>query len=155
MFFGRRKRIEVLENEIRTYQMYIKPLEELVREIRAAQHEFDNHLNAILNMHYTIDNYDELVEAQSKYIQNMYSEDTRQLTALLKISDKILAGFLYSKIHDIAIASRIPEQKGMDLPPLIFAQSGAIYFEKQKTQSSNTIKSLIILQNTNIMKTVF
>ncbi|MBE6799629.1 MAG: hypothetical protein E7529_00330 [Ruminococcaceae bacterium] len=39
-------------------------------------------------------------------------------------------GFLYSKIHDIAIASRIPEQKGMDLPPLIFAQSGAIYFEK-------------------------
>lgn len=98
MFFGRRKRIEVLENEIRTYQMYIKPLEELVREIRAAQHEFDNHLNAILNMHYTIDNYDELVEAQSKYIQNMYSEDTRQLTALLKISDKILAGFLYSKI---------------------------------------------------------
>ena len=39
-------------------------------------------------------------------------------------------GFLYSKIHDIAIASRIPEQKGMKLPPLIFAQSGAIYFEK-------------------------
>jgi hypothetical protein len=39
-------------------------------------------------------------------------------------------GFVYSKIHDIAIASRIPEQKGMDLPPLIFAQSGAIYFEK-------------------------
>jgi hypothetical protein len=39
-------------------------------------------------------------------------------------------GFLYSKIHDIAIASRIPEQKGMKLPPLIFAQSGAMYFEK-------------------------
>ena len=26
--------------------------------------------------------------------------------------------------------SRIPEQKGMKLPPLIFAQSGAMYFEK-------------------------
>lgn len=38
-------------------------------------------------------------------------------------------GFVYSKIHDFAIASRIPEQKGMDLPPLIHAQSGAIYFE--------------------------
>lgn len=38
--------------------------------------------------------------------------------------------FTYSKIHDIAIASRSPEQKGMDLPPLIFAQSGAMYFEK-------------------------
>lgn len=39
-------------------------------------------------------------------------------------------GFFYSKVHDIAIASRIPEQKGMKLPPLIFAQSGAMYFEK-------------------------
>ena len=39
-------------------------------------------------------------------------------------------GFLYSKLHDYALASRIPEQKGMKLPPLIFAQSGAIYFEK-------------------------
>lgn len=39
-------------------------------------------------------------------------------------------GFIYSKIHDYAIASRIPEQKGMKLPPLIFAQSGAMYFEK-------------------------
>ncbi len=95
----RRKKIEVLENELKTYQMYIKPLEELVKEIRARQHEFDNHMNAILNMHYTIDNYEGLVEAQSKYIQDMYREDSRQLIALLKISDKILAGFLYSKIR--------------------------------------------------------
>ena len=96
--FDRRKRIEILENEIRSYQMYIKPLEELVREIRARQHEFDNHMNAILNMHYMIDDYDELVNAQAKYIKELYTEDSRQLIALLKISDKILAGFLYSKI---------------------------------------------------------
>ena len=96
--FDRRKKIEILENEIRSYQMYIKPLEELVREIRARQHEFDNHMNAILNMHYMIDNYDELVKAQSEYIKELYTEDSRQLIALLKISDKILAGFLYSKI---------------------------------------------------------
>lgn len=95
---GKRKKIEVLENEIRSYQMYIKPLEELVREIRTRQHEFDNHMNAILNMHYTIDNYDDLVKAQSEYIKGMYTENSRQLIALLKISDKILAGFLYSKI---------------------------------------------------------
>ncbi|MBQ6814848.1 MAG: GHKL domain-containing protein [Lachnospiraceae bacterium] len=97
-FRRRRKRIEILEQELRTYQLYIKPLEELVREIRARQHEFDNHMNAILNMHYTIDTYDELIEAQSQYIRDMYKEDSRQLIAILKISDKILAGFLYSKI---------------------------------------------------------
>ena len=95
---GKRKKIEILENEIRSYQMYIKPLEELVREIRTRQHEFDNHMNAILNMHYTIDNYEDLVKAQSEYIKEMYTENSRQLIALLKISDKILAGFLYSKI---------------------------------------------------------
>lgn len=85
-------------NEIKTYKMYIKPLEELTKEIRARQHEFDNHLNAVLNMHITIDTYDELVRKQSEYIKEMYMEDSRQLIALLKISDKILAGFIYSKI---------------------------------------------------------
>lgn len=39
-------------------------------------------------------------------------------------------GFFFSKIHDFAVAPHIPEQKGMKLPPLIYAQSGAIYFEK-------------------------
>lgn len=97
---SRRKKIAILENEIKTYQMYIKPLEELVKEIRARQHEFDNHMNAILNMHYTIGSYDELVEAQSRYIHDMYREDSRKLTVLLKIRDKILAGFLYSKIKE-------------------------------------------------------
>ena len=114
--FDRRKRIEVLENEIRSYQMYIKPLEELVREIRARQHEFDNHMNAILNMHYMIDNYDELVKAQSEYIKEMYTEDSRQLIALLKISDKILAGFLYSKILSAKSYLKIDlEVKSLDI----------------------------------------
>lgn len=97
--WSRRNKIEVLENEIKTYQMYIKPLEELVKEIRARQHEFDNHMNAILNMHYTIDDYEGLVQAQSKYIQELYNNDSRQLIGILKISDRILAGFLYSKIR--------------------------------------------------------
>lgn len=109
-------------NVIKTYKMYVRPLEELTKEIRARQHEFDNHLNAVLNMHIMIDNYDELVEKQSQYIKEMYIEDSRQLIALLKISDKILAGFLYSKIiaapkyldvnlqvRDFEIISTVPE----------------------------------------------
>ena len=109
-------------NVIKTYRMYVRPLEELTKEIRARQHEFDNHLNAVLNMHIMIDNYDELVEKQSQYIKEMYIEDSRQLIALLKISDKILAGFLYSKIiaapkyldvnlqvRDFEIISTVPE----------------------------------------------
>lgn len=84
--------------ELRMYQLYIKPLEELVKEIRARQHEFDNHKNAILNMHLTIDNYEELVKTQADYIKAIGKDDQKQYMPLLRIRDKVLAGFLYSKI---------------------------------------------------------
>ncbi|MDE7476976.1 MAG: GHKL domain-containing protein, partial [Lachnospiraceae bacterium] len=86
------------EQELKIYKLYIKPMEELTKDIRARQHEFDNHMNAILNMHVTIDNYDELVKAQSAYCKEIYEDKSRCNPALLRISDKILAGFLYSKI---------------------------------------------------------
>lgn len=87
------------ERELKLYKMYIQPLEELVKEIRAKQHEYDNHMNAILNMHLTVDSYEELVEKQSAYIMAVAKEnDSRQYLPLLRISDKVLAGFIYSKI---------------------------------------------------------
>lgn len=86
------------EKELKMYQLYIQPLEELVKEIRARQHEFDNHINAILNMHLTVDNYDELVEKQSQYILETRRDSASKYLPLLRISDKVLAGFLYSKI---------------------------------------------------------
>lgn len=86
------------EEELKIYKLYIHPLEELTKDIRAGQHEFDNHMNAVLNMHVTIDNYDELVAAQSAYCKEIYEAKGVSTPALLRISDKILAGFLYSKI---------------------------------------------------------
>lgn len=86
------------EEELKIYKLYIHPLEELTKDIRARQHEFDNHMNAVLNMHVTIDNYDELVAAQSAYCKEIYAAKGVSTPALLRISDKILAGFLYSKI---------------------------------------------------------
>ena len=78
------------EEELKIYKLYIHPLEELTKDIRARQHEFD--------MHVTIDNYDELVAAQSAYCKEIYEAKGVSTPALLRISDKILAGFLYSKI---------------------------------------------------------
>ena len=86
------------EEELKIYELYIHPLEELTKDIRARQHEFDNHMNAILNMHVTIDNYEELVQAQSAYCKEIYESKEISTSALLRISDKILAGFLYSKL---------------------------------------------------------
>ncbi|WP_286153396.1 sensor histidine kinase [Sporofaciens musculi] len=87
------------ESELKLYKHYIRPLEELVKEIRAKQHEFDNHVNAILNMHLTVNDYEELVARQSAYITEVIrDDDSRRYLPLLRISDKVLAGFLYSKI---------------------------------------------------------
>lgn len=86
------------EEELKIYKLYIHPLEELTKDIRARQHEFDNHMNAVLNMHVTIDNYDELVAAQSAYCKEIYEAKGVSTPALLRISDKILAGFLFGKI---------------------------------------------------------
>ncbi len=86
------------ERELKLYQLYIQPLEELVKEIRVRQHEFDNHINAILNMHLTVDDYDQLVESQSAYIYEVRRDSANRYLPLLRISDKVLAGFLYSKI---------------------------------------------------------
>lgn len=90
--------LERQEKELKMYQLYIQPLEELVKEIRARQHEFDNHMNAILNMHLTVDSYDQLVEQQSRYIHEVRMDSSSKYLPLLRISDKVLAGFLYSKI---------------------------------------------------------
>ena len=90
--------IQNQEKELKLYQLYIQPMEELVKEIRARQHEFDNHINAILNMHLTVDNYEELVEKQSDYIHEIRRDSASRYLSLLRISDKVLAGFLYSKI---------------------------------------------------------
>lgn len=90
--------IQNQEKELKLYQLYIQPMEELVKEIRARQHEFDNHINAILNMHLTVGDYDELVERQSAYIHEVRRDSANKYLPLLRISDKVLAGFLYSKI---------------------------------------------------------
>ena len=71
----------------------------MVKGLPCKHHEFDNLLNAILRMHLTNDNDEELVEKQSEYITEIAREDdSRKYLPLLKISDKILAGFIYSKI---------------------------------------------------------
>ena len=98
------------EEELKIYKLYIHPLEELTKDIRARQHEFDNHMNAVLNMHVTIDNYDELVAAQSAYCKEIYEAKGVSTPALLRISDKILAGFLYSKILDAPTYAKVEIQ---------------------------------------------
>ena len=55
----------------------------------------------ILNMHIVIDNYDELVKSQHDYIFSVVDDKKNSYLPLLRISDKVLAGFLYTKIVSV------------------------------------------------------
>lgn len=104
IFWVVRQKISVYakqKKELQMYKLYVKPLEDFINDIRAKQHEFDNHLNAILNMHLTITNYEELVKAQSDYMRAFITSRDNSYLGLLRISNKVLAGFLYSKFKSI------------------------------------------------------
>lgn len=106
--------------EIQLYEIYNKTFEEAIAAIRIRQHEFDNHINAIKCLQYTIDNPKELVEAQNEYCDNILMENS--FNKLLKLHmEPILSGFLYSKfmnakeqgilvfheVHEIRIENKI------------------------------------------------
>lgn len=86
------------EKDLQLQETYFPAYEDMISEIRAIQHSYDNHLCAILNMPLFIHNYEELVKKQKEYISEISNTDIKKYIKLLKIDDKILAGFLYHKI---------------------------------------------------------
>ena len=82
--------------ELRTYQLYTKTFEDAVTTIRMKQHEFDNHINAIKCMRYTIKDKEELFNEQDRYYDRILRDNKYNKLLKLKISP-ILTGYLYSK----------------------------------------------------------
>lgn len=82
--------------ELRTYQLYTDTFEDAVAAIRMKQHEFDNHINAIKCMQYTIHDIDKLIEEQNKYCDKILQDNKYNKLLKLKTSP-ILIGYLYSK----------------------------------------------------------
>lgn len=99
--------------ELRAYQLYTKTFEDAVTTIRMKQHEFDNHINAIKCMRYTIQNKEELFDEQDKYCNRILQDN--KYNKLLKLNmSPILTGYLYSKFtaasaHDINITYEIQD----------------------------------------------
>lgn len=82
--------------ELRTYQLYTKTFEDAVAAIRMRQHEFDNHINAIKCMRYTIQDTEKLFDEQDKYCDEILQDN--KFNKLLKSNmSPILTGYLYSK----------------------------------------------------------
>lgn len=85
------------DKEIQLYKLYNKSFEDAINMIRQRQHEFDNHINAIKSLTYTIDNPDELFVKKNEYCDELLGENV--LNKLLKLQcEPIVIGMLYSKL---------------------------------------------------------
>lgn len=97
MWLNAEARNEQKAKEISLYEMYNHTFEQTIETVRIRQHEFENHINAIRCLHYTTQSYDELVEQQAEYCNNIIREN--EVNKLLKYNlNPVLVGFLYSKI---------------------------------------------------------
>lgn len=84
----REKRIDVIEH-------YMPVIDELVSEVRARQHEFDNKLLAITGIVETAEDLTSVKEQIRSYTQNVVIEEN--LKDVLLSDSKVIAGFLYTK----------------------------------------------------------
>lgn len=78
--------------------LYYEAYDQLIMLVRERQHDMKNHINAILSMIYTSDNYDELVAKQKEYC-GFVTEQNEETKLLLSSGNPLVAGFLYSKIQ--------------------------------------------------------
>lgn len=84
-----------LDNNIRLQEKY----GELLKKVRLRQHEFKNHLMAILLTHYTYKTYEKLIKAQREYLGMLALEN--KYNGLLTIGNETLAGYLYGKFQEL------------------------------------------------------
>ncbi len=86
-----------IEKQQKIYEDYLPIIDDLMDEIRARQHEFDNHIQALRMAMITNDDKESIV-AVRKYMDEL--EPNNRLNKLAKLDNKVLAGFLYSKINE-------------------------------------------------------
>lgn len=88
-----------IETELKMHQLYEESFHSLIENIRLRQHEFDNHINAINNLHYMCDTYEELVSKQGEYCEVVIKEN--RFNKLLKTGNPLIIGFLYGKFVEM------------------------------------------------------
>lgn len=87
------------KSELDAYKTYSLVFEELIMDIRIKQHEFDNHVNALCNLHYVCNDYDELVREQSQYAKDVINDN--KFNKLLSSGNPVLSGFLYGRLRSM------------------------------------------------------
>ncbi len=95
-----------MEAELKMHQLYADSFHNLINEIRLRQHEFDNHISTIYSLQYTCKTYEDLVNAQKEYANEIMKENRHN--KILTVGNPLLIGFLYGKILEI-------EKRGLEI----------------------------------------
>ena len=101
-----RMKVREAEAELRMHRLYEASFRELIDDICARQHEFDNHINTIYSQHHLYKTYELLVEAQKKYCREVTMEN--RYNKLLSKGNPIILAFLYGKFSEI-------ERRGIEI----------------------------------------
>lgn len=80
-------------------KLYYGAYDKLLMLIRERQHDMKSHINAILSMIYTTDNYEELAAKQKDYC-GYVMEQNEETRLALSTGNPLIAGFMYSKIQE-------------------------------------------------------
>lgn len=95
---------EYEKKELQLYKDDRKEFSGLISKVRSRQHEINNHITAIMSLHYTTGTYEELVKKQSEYCEQLLKDN--KYNSLLGLYNSVLPGFLYDKLRYI-------EEKGI------------------------------------------
>lgn len=90
---------KTMKDEIEVMNSMQHRYDELLEQVRINQHGFQNHITAVFSSHYTCKTYEQLVETQQAYCNELCEEN--KYNNILLIQNNILAGFLYDKILEI------------------------------------------------------
>lgn len=143
-------------------RIYYEAYEGLIQSIRERQHDFKNHLNALEGMIYSIDNYDELVLEQKKYLQSIMGE-LEPARLLTLIENPLIAGFLnykVSKAQEMGITTRyhcVLQKRDMGIPEFKLIEMMGILLDNaiEELSSESIADRVLVIElmvEDNIMK---
>lgn len=113
--------VEKKRMQLEMNSLYYDAYDQLILLIRERQHDMKNHINAILSMIHTTDNYEELAAKQEEYCNYVIGQHEKT-KLVLSVGNPLISGFLYSKIQEaekkgIAVDYRIAMQKTASIVP--------------------------------------
>jgi hypothetical protein len=90
-----KKKSQELEKQDAVANQYVPLIDAMGEEIKMRQHDFDNHLNTLIGMMESRKHSKDTYEEVEKYLYAMEGEE--YIGDLIKLHNRIVAGFLYSK----------------------------------------------------------